>query len=376
MKLLIISNMAHYIRDNEIVGRGPTVEEINHLAGLFKEINHIACLHNTEVPLSSLPYSSKRISLIPLPPAGGPNILKKLFILFLAPLYIYTILRELPKADIVHVRCPANISLIAIVLLSLIRSPSIRWVKYAGNWQPYDKEAWSYKFQRWWLLKMLHRGVVTVNGQWPNQPKHIHSFLNPCLTTREAEEARKISSEKQLSFPLRLLFVGRLETEKGVGRALNILSKLHQKGISATLDLVGDGPERSRFEKLTNNLGINQLVKFNGWLPRPDLIPIYSAAHIFLLPSCSEGWPKVLSEAMAYGVVPIASNVGSIPQYLKRFGTGRTLPPEDEEGFENAICYYSLHFDLWKEESENGIKAAKYFSYETYLNEVKNLLKI
>ena len=43
-------------------------------------------------------------------------------------------------------------------------------------------------------------------------------------------------------------------------------------------------------------------------------------AYLMLFPSESEGWPKVLSEGKAYGVVPVTSDVSSIPQYLREFG--------------------------------------------------------
>ncbi len=377
MRLLIISQMSHYRRGNQIVGWGPTVHEIDHLAQIFDEIRHIACLHVETAPSSALPYSSDRISLVPVPMVGGEGLLKKLDVLRLTPLFVRTILDELPKADVVHVRCPANISMLAIMLLALVRAPRVRWVKYAGNWRPDSRESWSYTFQRWWLKKGFHRGVVTINGQWPDQPSHIYSFLNPCLTDQELGQAMAAASVKHLAPPIRLLFVGRLEAPKGVGRALHVLSHLQQKGISVKLDLVGDGPQRGEFERLADTLGVNQLATFHGWLPRTVLAPLYSAAHLMILPSsASEGWPKVLSEAMAYGVVPVCSNISSIPQYLEKFGVGRMFEPDDVEGFACAIADYYSHPETWKRESEMGIKAARLFTYSNYKSSVRTILDI
>ena len=72
-----------------------------------------------------------------------------------------------------------------------------------------------------------------------------------------------------------------------------------------------------------------------------EVAKFYSPAHFFLLPSSSsEGWPKVLSEAMAYGVVPIASSISSIPQILREAGSGKTFPPDKIISFVNAILGY------------------------------------
>ena len=376
MRLLIISQMSHYQRGNQIVGWGPTVHEIDHLAQIFDEIRHIACLHTETAPSSALPYSSDRISLVPVPMVGGEGLLKKLDVIRLTPLFIRTILKELAKADVVHVRCPANTSLLAIILLALVRAPRVRWVKYAGNWRPDGEEPWSYTFQRWWLKKGLHRGVVTINGRWPDQPSHVYSFLNPCITGEELSLAQAAAAAKQVTSPFKLLFVGRLERAKGVDRALNILSSLEKRGLPAKLDLVGDGPQRGEFEELARKLGVGHLTTFHSWLPRTALAPLYGEAHVLVFPTNSEGWPKVLSEAMAYGVVPVCSSVSSIPQYLKEFGTGRMLEPDDVEGFTAAVADYYSAPDIWKRESEMGVKAAQLFSYSNYVTSVRKILNM
>jgi glycosyltransferase involved in cell wall biosynthesis len=123
------------------------------------------------------------------------------------------------------------------------------------------------------------------------------------------------------------------------------------------------------------SLGCEDLVTFHGWLPRPALAPIYGRSHMLLFPtSSSEGWPKVLSEAMAYGVVPIAGNVSCIPQFLEKFDTGRYFDPDDIESFAEAIAWYASHVNEWKRQSNNGMKAASAFSYSNYVRAVTSLL--
>lgn len=375
MKLVVVSHTEHHRSSSALVGWGATIRELNYLARLFSEVRHIACLHDGPAPASALPYTAGNVTLVPVPPAGGESLRGKLGILKHIPLYARTVLWELKNADVVHVRCPANISMLAIVLLAFVRHPRIRWVKYAGNWRPEGREAWSYTFQRWWLNKGLHRGVVTINGRWPGQPPHVHSFLNPCLTRAELEEARRLCANKELSRPVKLLYVGRIEEAKGVGRALHILSQLAQMGHDVRLDLVGDGPERPCFERFAEDLGVRHLTRFHGWLPRTELGPIYASSHMLVFPSSSsEGWPKVLSEGMAYGVVPIAGAVSSIPQILRDTGAGLTYRPSDILAFAERIDRLIREPECWRSMSVKAMEAAPAFTYEAYVERVKALL--
>lgn len=376
MKLLIISNMAHYYKDGVLVGHGPTVREINYLAQLFDEVDHLACLHtaNTMDIGLALPYDSEKIHLISVPPAGGPRIIDKVSIFRLLPLYIKEVLCALPNADVVHIRCPSNISLLAILLLAFLKKPSRRWIKYAGNWKG-NNDAWSYQLQRWWLTRGFTRGVVTVNGQWEHDPDHVHAFYNPSLTSTDLEAGRRAADKKQLTLPLRLIYVGRLDERKGVGRALEIVAQL--KTDDVLFDIIGDGKERSEFEKKAVDLGIENLVTFHGNLPITKLGNYYACAHLMLLPTnSSEGWPKVLSEGMAYGVVPIAGNVSSISQYLTNFASGQVLDPFDLQAFVNAILWYRDHPAGWRQQVENGLKVAHHFTYDYYLAAVRKVLEI
>ncbi|MCI0615110.1 glycosyltransferase [bacterium] len=377
-KLVIISHTPHFMKDNQIVGWAATVREIDALSHLFDQVIHVAPLHVNEKPHASVaPYESPKVQLKPVRPSGGNTIGAKFRSLFSIPEYLKAIRSEVRDAKVVHVRCPANISLLAIIFLAFIREPRIRWFKYAGNWKPEDGESLSYRIQRWFLRRGIHRGVVTVNGNWPGEPEFVHAFPNPCLTTEELVRAKTIVSQKRISDPIRIVFAGRLEEEKGVGRCLEILSRLKKRNVNAILDLVGDGPAAESFQNLAESLGVSDATKFHGWIPRAQLASIYSTGHIFLFPSsCSEGWPKVLSEAMGYGVVPIASNISSIPYHLQQFRCGMFFKPDDLEGFVSAIISYQENPELWCDHSFNGSQAAEFFTYENYLTKVSSLLKL
>lgn len=374
MKLVIISHTPHYWKGGTLAGWGSTILEIDHLATMFEAIIHVAPVYEEPAPESSLPYRAKNIEIRSVHPAGGDGLLKKIGILWAWLSYTGILLREMKKADVVHVRCPANISLLSIILLAIVRRPKFRWAKYAGNWKPEGKDPWSYAFQRWFLRQGLHKGIVTVNGKWPGQERHVYSFLNPSLIQSEVEKIRISAQAKVIELPLCLLFVGRLETAKGAGRVLEIVKKVKEYGIPFDLHMVGDGPERPLFEEWTHKNGLSNSVVFHGWLPRPSLGEYYAKAHFLVFPSsASEGWPKVLSEAMAYGAVPIAGAVSGIPQILSETGGGATLRPDDVDGFVNAISGFLNNPSKWKAFSLAGIDSACKFTYESYLISVREM---
>jgi glycosyltransferase involved in cell wall biosynthesis len=376
VRLLIVSNMAHYLgKRQEVWGWGPTVEEIDYLASRFSSVRHVACLHPGLPPPNALPYRSGGVELIPVAPRGGPRVRDKLGILRELPTYQATILREAASADLIHVRCPANISLISVMLLGLMRRPRYRWAKYAGNWMPEGREAWSSTLQRWWLAHGLHRGIVTVNGQWPDQPGHCYSFFNPCLREDDLEAAAQVAIRKDLHMPYRFLFVGSLSEHKGVRRLIEIVSGLRSLGLSFELDVIGDGPQRGDMQALAERSGVTKHITFHGWRPKSELKDFYGPAHFILHPSSSEGWAKVLSEAMSYGVVPIASAVSSIPQVLEETGAGVAVPVTDIAGFVKATVAYIEQPEAWRRASRAGVTAAQQFTYEHYLRALEEVFQ-
>ncbi len=217
MRLLVISHTEHFRRDGLTVGWGPTVRELSRLAGLFDELVHVAPLHDGPAPASALPYDAPNVRQVPVRPAGGPSLGAKLGVVSAWAGYLRVILRELRRCDVVHVRCPSNIGLLAILVLALARTPRRRWIKYAGNWFPDGPESLSYSLQRRLLARGTARAVVTVNGNWPDQPAHVRAFLNPCLSEEELRDGAAKGASKELSAPLRLLFVGQVVESKGAG---------------------------------------------------------------------------------------------------------------------------------------------------------------
>lgn len=373
MRLLVISHTPHYIQDGALSAWGSTARELDRLASLFGELVHLAPLYSGAPPKSSLPYQNEAIRFVPVAPAGGDGIGEKLTILGQIPTWLAIMRREISAADAIHVRCPAGISMIGLIAQKIWGGGKPCWVKYAGNWKPTGREPLSYRTQRFWLSRNFHRGVVSVNGKWKDQPSHVVTFNNPSYSAAELSQVTSSSAKKELCFPLRLLFVGRVEEEKGIGRVIEIADGLLQRGVDFHLDIVGDGSAKMNALRSAAECGLRDRIKFVGWKSRVEIEEYYRIAHFILLPSASEGWPKVLSEAMAYGVVPLASSISSIPSVLSEAGSGQTIPFEEIDTYVNTIISYTQDRSRWKIESHNATIAAGAFTYEKYLDAVTKL---
>jgi len=282
---------------------------------------------------------------------------------------------EMGRADVVHVRCPANVSLMALMMLFPRQQPRPRWLKYAGNWQPEVHDRISYRLQRWLLRRSGHGAVVTVNGRWPSQPDHVVPFHNPCLTLRECEEGRESCRRKKLTPPIRIVFVGALIPGKGADMAIRVMRRLAVEDSGFALDIIGDGPLRSALENLVVENGVAGAVRFHGFVPRDEVPDFLKRAHFLLHPSRSEGFPKVLAEGMAFGAVPLAGAVSGIPQLLDQTGAGIAIDPQDEQGFVEAIQQLVGAEDEWREAVGRGLEAAKMFTYDSYLEKVTQLFE-
>ncbi|MDQ3020525.1 MAG: glycosyltransferase family 4 protein [Bacteroidota bacterium] len=366
MKLAIISHTPHYKKNGVVVGWGPTVREINHLTNLFDEIYHIAPLHKEEAPASSLPYESDGINFIPLKPYGGVKFSDKISILTTSLNNLGIIKKILDKVDWVQFRAPTSMGLYVLPYLSLRNTPK-RWVKYAGNWNM-NNPPLSYKFQKWWLQNNFQKSKVTINGYWEDQRSHILNFQNPCLDNEELERARKIAQEKKFDAKLVLCFAGSLTENKGVDLILDSLNKVKQKSEIKEIIFAGDGINRKKYEELASK--INMRIIFKGFINRKELESIYKDSHIIMLPSESEGFPKVIAEAAAYGCVPIVSDVSSISQYFNDSNGFLLKKITSDELAEKIDLAMSDRLKL-KILSDQCVKAAELFTFEHYMNRLE-----
>ena len=139
-----------------------------------------------------------------------------------------------------------------------------------------------------------------------------------------------------LEGPLRLLFVGRLVSQKGLDVLLRALSSLKDDKNWA-LTIAGEGPLKDELARAAQGLRLTEHITFRGWLERDHVPAVYRDADVFVLPSRDEGMPNAMLEAMAAGLPVIGSRVAGIDEVVIDNETGLLVPVDDADALTIAL---------------------------------------
>lgn len=148
--------------------------------------------------------------------------------------------------------------------------------------------------------------------------------LPPGIQTRTfvAQETGAPASEIELAPAMRagarveLLFAGRLLGLKGVQFAIGATAKLHERGRSVRLTVIGSGPMAQPLRRQAERLRILGNVRFVPHLPQQELFAQYCKAHVFVFPSLRDAGGNVVQEALAAGLPVVCLDLGGPPSFV------------------------------------------------------------
>lgn len=153
--------------------------------------------------------------------------------------------------------------------------------------------------------------------------KHVEAGFDPDRIRVKANFVQP--AQQRVGAGGAFVYVGRLTREKGVDTLLRAWG-------DAAFEIVGDGEERENLEGLAP-----PSVRFLGPVAAGRVTELLADARALLIPSRSEGLPRVVVEAFAAGVPVVASRVGGLPELVKDGVNGLLVEVDDEEGWRGAI---------------------------------------
>jgi glycosyltransferase involved in cell wall biosynthesis len=349
----------------------PFVLEMNVWAQLFDELIMIAPVEQGPAPAFWAPYAdAANISLVPYRRDKGRGLKQARSSILEVPMMVAAIVKGVRRARAVHVRCPGSIGLVSALLVPLLGRRMC--AKYAGQWGAYPGEAMSVRLQRAILRSPWWRGPVTVYGRNANDPAKIVSFFTSSLSPDNLTRAKAAAHQKPKN-PLRVLYVGRLSAAKNVDMLVSAVAQLVSRQIPIECLIVGDGSEKQALESRVRAQHLGKAITFAGGLTFNEVLSCYEQADVLVLMSQTEGWPKVIAEAMAFGLICIGSDRGLIPEMLGE-GRGIVIPPGDVEALATALQDISAHPANFESMRLLGATWASQYSLESLRDALRDLL--
>lgn len=181
------------------------------------------------------------------------------------------------------------------------------------------------------------RAELVAFGVARDRIQIVHNAIPAEWGTLASEPNEGTELRRQAGLPVGrqvILIVGRLSREKDHLTLLEAVNRL-RRTLDVHLVVVGDGPERSRIEQRTAELGLADRITLTG--QQPSARPWYGLADVAVLSSLSEGSPNALLEAMATGVPTVATRVGGIPEIVTNEESALLVEPGNVAQMETAI---------------------------------------
>jgi glycosyltransferase involved in cell wall biosynthesis len=238
--------------------------------------------------------------------------------------------------DLIHTHAP--VPAVAARMVTMGRSaPALVHTEH-NMWDRYRRPT------RWLNSATYHRNAVvvavsdhvagTIAPVWPSRAPEVRTVHHGTVpgSVRSYDRSERRSRREQLGLPAShpvIGNVGSFTAKKDHGVLLRALAGARSDSAlaRARLVLIGSGPLESELRAEVDRLGLDHRVVFLG--SRDDVFDLLPLLDVFCLSSRFEGFPIALVEAMATGLVCVATTVGGIPEILVDGENGRLVPPGD-----------------------------------------------
>ena len=235
--------------------------------------------------------------------------------------------------------------------------------------------------------KSLRQAQTDINSeQIPNQvgndEMERHSEQGEAISSKEQmlnqvqhdkTERHSALDAESVTSKLKFIYVGGLTLGKQPLLSVQTIHKLKQKGYKVQLDLYGDGSERKSLEDYIKRHKLQNEVILHGNCSKEIIKKAYQKSHFLLFISKSEGWPKVVAEAMFWGCLPISSSVSCI-SYMLGKGSRGAIVNSDVNEIVLTVEDYIKNSEKFEEQTKNAIKWSRQFTLEKFEREIGELL--
>lgn len=369
MTFCLITHVPHGFQNGEYYAYSPYVREMNIWAKYVDKIIVVAPLTLKEKTAIEIPYSHQNIDFRTVASYHFLSLQSAFQTIFKLPKIVFKIYKAMQQSDHIHLRCPGNMGLLGC-LVQILFPNKPKTAKYAGNWDLEAKQPLSYRLQKWILSNtfLTKNMQVLVYGEWENSTKNIKPFFTASYSERD-----KIAvSPRPLTGKISFVFVGTLSNGKQPLYAIQLVEQLYKNGHDVALTVFGEGAERNSLEDYIKTNSLENIISLEGNQNQETVKAAYIKNHFVVLPSLSEGWPKVIAEGMFWGCLPIASRVSCVPNMLDNGNRGLLLKLQLDDDVSQIEAIIKDE-NRYRAQVNDAIQWSRQYTLDVFENEIKQL---
>jgi glycosyltransferase involved in cell wall biosynthesis len=338
MKLAVVSHKPCWrssAADGGYATDGGFPIQMGAISEIFASTTLVVPVSSKQRAAGEMRLNGRNLRVRPLTEQSGRGFRRKLLFPFWLARNGTTILREVIAADAVHAPIPGDAGTVGMLCAFLLRKPLL--VRHCGNW--FVPRTAAEHFWKWFMERFAGgRNVMLATGGSAEPPSTQNRSLSWIFSTSLSERELESMPFRQGVPSGRLLIACRQEREKGTGAVIQALPLILRRFPEARLDVAGDGAALDEFKRLAARLNLRERVTFHGKVTHEEVLGLMRAADLFCYPTrASEGFPKVVLEALACGLPVVSTRVSVIPELLSG-GCGVLLHDTNPEAIADAVA--------------------------------------
>jgi glycosyltransferase involved in cell wall biosynthesis len=215
----------------------------------------------------------------------------------------------------------------------------------------------------------------------PGQPNVVRIPMGISLPSVDERQVETINTTHRDGTGPLLVFVGRLVGWKGVSDLLQAVQELAQTYPKVRCLVAGSGPQSDALQAEAAQRGLEERVRFLGWVQPAEVPALYAAADVIVCPSrvetdgTTEGQGLAILEGMASGKPVVATRVGGIPDSIRDGIDGLLVPERDPSAIAHAVSRLLSDPDVARELGASAAQRAQtLFSRDTSARRFDELL--
>ena len=208
-----------------------------------------------------------------------------------------------------------------------------------------------------------------VYGSWKNQTKNIVPFFTASYLENEIIELK----QKKINNEINLIFVGSFSEGKQPLISIMVAEELYKRGYNIKLDMYGNGVEFNKAKEYLKANKLNELVQLHGNQSKDVIKEAFQKSHFLIFISKSEGWPKVVAEAMFWSCLPISTEVSCVP-FMLDHGKRGALVKSNVFEIIKVLETYIKDTDKFKSTIENAKNWSQQYTLEKFSKEIKKII--